>query len=201
MRQPAGRGRRRRWEQGDHAYPRLERDAIHGRHPGAASLRDARHPWIRNLERFSTRTSSVQSTLVQERPPVLCLPGPWAPGRRLSMTPASRTSPETANWCRLRDGRYWARASDPQLVELEARRSTTPLDGRLGHDLGHAYRDRAFIAHDVGSVRRLDGRTLVPPAKPPAPRRLGSRRSAQHGAKIASRNHTGDWRTRERREE
>jgi hypothetical protein len=34
------------------------------------------------------------------------------------------------------DGRYWARTSDPQLVDLGARRSTTPQRGNLGHDLG-----------------------------------------------------------------
>jgi hypothetical protein len=77
------------------------------------------------------------------------------------------------------DGRDWARTSDPQLVELGARRSTMPCHGIVGHDLGHAYRDRAGVRLNRGGVdlgvRPLDdvvaevagearARLLAPPA-------------------------------------
>jgi hypothetical protein len=53
----------------------------------------------------------------------------------------------------IRDGRYWARTSDPQLVELGARRSTMRYEGIVGHDLGHAYGDRARAGSPEGGPR------------------------------------------------
>jgi hypothetical protein len=83
------------------------------------------------------------------------------------MTPSSRWDLErTAQPYASRDGRYWARTSDPQLVELEAHRSTMPHHGIVGHDLGHAYGRRAAArrtcAIDPPSLERVS-RSQVPP--------------------------------------
>ena len=67
------------------------------------------------------------------------------PGR-VRMTPKREPSPkQTAQPCALRDGRDWARTSDPQLVELGAHRSTVRYRGTLGQDPGQAYGHRVGI--------------------------------------------------------
>jgi hypothetical protein len=60
------------------------------------------------------RTPPLQSTAVQERPPMPWMTGPWTTRDDAQLDAASRNGLTM----RHRDGRYWARTSDPQLIEL-----------------------------------------------------------------------------------
>jgi hypothetical protein len=81
------------------------------------------------------------------------------------------------------DGRYWARTSDPQLVELGAHRSTMrQLDG-LGQDLGHAYRGHAEPVRKKPCELAANGQKPEPPSS--ATRSLPSTLSSS--ATMASR--------------
>ena len=86
------------------------------------------------------------------------------------------------------DWRYSARTSDPQLVELGARRSTMRSRGILGHDLGHVYGDRAarVSRRSSGQLRGTAlARATLPSSSGTA---LALRRCARPGRSVIPRS-------------
>jgi hypothetical protein len=140
--------------------------------------------------RRKLRTSPTLRTLrVRQRPCRSTGPAhewPMTGSRTLHVTQLGARLQTTTQPCTLRDGRYWARTSDPQPVALGAYQSTMRHRGILGHDLGHAYRSRARCARlaiAAGCVlrrwaaarRRRSARTFPSGRHPP---RLPRRSSA-----------------------
>ena len=72
-------------------------------------------------------------------------------GRTAVQRKAWKTRKSRLMWRDSRDGRCKARTCDPQLVELDAFRSTMLLHGLVGQDLGHAHRAHADEADDPGA--------------------------------------------------
>src|SRR6476469_5034438 len=119
--------------------------------------------------------AEIPSTRIRQRPLKRRTSDPRMARGRVHMTPNSKRGPKTtAQPCASRDGRYWARTSDPQLVELVRHRRLVATRSKFIQQTG------SFPLSILVAIRMPTGpisAAFVPPERV----QVGSRRRRRGG--------------------